>query len=308
MTSRMNHNRSISVNPSGILTTDPATAGFVSLVAPPSVGVVRRCGLNRSTFNLSPGSMLMHGQFHWMKSVPIILLPRRSLEKIIVAITGFVLTGFLAGHLCGNLIVFLGRKPFNDYAQFLNHFMHGAGISMARVLVLVCLLLHVTASVLLLRKNNGTPQLFAYCSGHCSTCEKNVIQTGLSARFMIWSGLTILVFLIYHLLHFTFHIGNTYGSYVDTDFLAVTGGIRLDAWKMVIDGFSVWQIALVYAFSVSLLCSHLAHGVQGIFQTIGLLTKKSEHFIRLLSNGYALFIWVGFISIPIAIGIFRFGR
>jgi len=220
-------------------------------------------------------------------------------KKFIVALTGIVLTLFLAGHLIGNLVVFLGREAFNDYAQFLHHFLHGGGVWVARIGLLICLVLHVWATIVLTRQNKAARQPYAY---------EATIKATKSSRIMIWSGLTILAFVVYHLMHFTLHIGNTYGTYVDTAYQAKVGEPRMDAWKMVIDGFSVWYVVLFYAIAMTLLCSHLGHGVQSIFQTLGLRSKKSEGFIRMISQGYAAFIWIGFLSIPTAIFIFKFGR
>jgi len=218
-------------------------------------------------------------------------------KKFIVALTGLVLVLFLAGHLTGNLVVFLGREPFNDYAQFLHHFLHGGGVWLARIGLLFCLVLHVWATILLTMQNKAARQPYAY---------KNTIKATKSSRMMIWSGLTILAFVVYHLMHFTLHLGNSYGS--DEYTYVYNGAKRHDAWKMVIDGFSVWYVVLFYAISMTLLCSHLGHGVQSIFQTLGLRTRKSEGFIRLLSQGYSFFIWAGFLSIPVAIFFFKFGR
>jgi succinate dehydrogenase / fumarate reductase cytochrome b subunit len=220
-------------------------------------------------------------------------------KKIVVAVTGLVLTLFLAGHLVGNLVVFLGREAFNDYAQFLHHALHGGAVWIARASLLPCLVLHVVATVQLTKRNKAARQPYA----HPAT-----IQATKSSRIMIWSGLTILAFVIYHLLHFTVHAGNTYGSYVDPDYLIKTGEERMDAWKMVIDGFSVWYVAAFYILSMTLLCSHLSHGVQSIFQTLGLRSRKAQGLLQGLSRGYALVIWAGFISIPIAILVFKFGH
>ncbi|RYD48234.1 MAG: succinate dehydrogenase cytochrome b subunit [Verrucomicrobiaceae bacterium] len=213
-------------------------------------------------------------------------------RKLIVALTGLVLVLFLAGHLAGNLVVFLGRDAFNDYAEFLHHFLHGAGVWIARLGLLGAVALHIAATVSLTAENKAARTAYAK--------EAN-IQASTSGRIMIWSGITILVFVIYHLMHFTMHLGNTYSSYRDE-----LG--RHDAWKMVIDGFSVWYISAFYILAMTLLCSHLSHGVGAMFQTLGLRSKKSAPLVTCISKGYAILIWLGFISIPIAINFFGFGR
>ena len=80
-----------------------------------------------------------------------------------------------------------------------------------------------------------------------------------------------------------------------------------NAWQMVIDGFNWWPATLFYVIAMTLLCTHLLHGVGSIFRTLGFRSKKAASLIQHLAMGYSLFIWLGFISIPIAILVFSFG-
>ncbi|MEO5914233.1 MAG: succinate dehydrogenase cytochrome b subunit [Luteolibacter sp.] len=223
-------------------------------------------------------------------------------KKLIVAITGIVLVLFLGGHMTGNLLVFVGPEAFNDYAEFLHHLLHGAGIWVARIGLLVAITLHVAATIAITCQNKAARKQYEY---------QATIQASKSSRIMIWSGLTILAFVIYHLLHFTVRVGNEYNNpqfYTDLAHMAATGKFRQNAWKMVIDGFSVWYVVLFYIISMTLLCSHLSHGVGAIFQTLGLRSKKSASAIDLFSKAYSAVIWLGFVSIPVAIYVFKFGR
>lgn len=217
-------------------------------------------------------------------------------KKLLVALTGVVLTLFLAGHLSGNLLIYVGRDAFNEYAQFLHGMLHGAGVWVARIVLLACLVIHVAATISLTRRNRSARQNY----------ENNaVIQAKKSSLIMIWSGLTILAFVIFHLLHFTVRVTYPAERYVDA---YAPGKERFDAWQMVIDGFSNPWVVIFYVVAISLLCSHLNHGVQSMFQTLGLRSKKSAWFLDKLSLGYAAVIWIGFLSIPISILIFQFGR
>ncbi|MGE9268589.1 MAG: succinate dehydrogenase cytochrome b subunit [Verrucomicrobiales bacterium] len=203
-------------------------------------------------------------------------------KKLIVALTGLVLVLFLAGHLAGNLLIFKGPADFNEYAHFLHHMMHGAGVWIARLVLLSCLVLHVWFTILLTRENRAARQSRYACDA--------TVQASKSSKIMIWSGLTILAFIIFHILHYT----------VRTDAeLAALG--EVSPWQMVIVGFSNPLVSLFYIVSMTLLCSHLSHGVASIFQTLGLRTQKTESAIALLAKVYALVIYLGFISIPIAI-------
>jgi succinate dehydrogenase / fumarate reductase cytochrome b subunit len=221
-------------------------------------------------------------------------------KKLVVAITGIGLVLFLAGHLAGNLVVFMGPEPFNQYAYFLHHMLHGVGIWLFRVAMLVMIAAHIIATIALTRQNKLARKAYE----HPAT-----IQASASSRYMIMSGLTILAFIIYHLLHFTARIGNEYNSLdrYKTTIPGVEGEVH-NAWQMVIDGFSWAPATIFYVIAMTLLCSHLMHGVGSIFQTLGLRSKKSAGFIQQLSVGYSVVIWLGFISIPLAIWVFGFGR
>ena len=216
-------------------------------------------------------------------------------RKIIVAVTGLALVLFLAGHLTGNLLIFAGRDAFNDYAQFLHEVFHGAGVWIARIGLLACFVAHVWFTILLTRENKTARKKYAH---------QATVQAPKSSLIMIWSGLTILAFIIFHLLHFTVKAGTDYAFFMQ---VMPDGSERHDAWKMVIVGFSNPLVAIFYIIAMTLLCSHLSHGVASIFQTLGLRSKKTAGPINVLSRIYAIVIYLGFISIPLAILLFGFG-
>ncbi len=219
-------------------------------------------------------------------------------KKLVVAVTGLFLVLFLAGHLIGNLVVFMGPEPFNAYAYFLHHMGHGVGIWVFRIVMLVMLALHIIATIQLTAQNKTARKAYE----HPAT-----IQATRSSRTMILTGLTILAFFIYHILHFTVRAGNEYNN-PDLYKFMLDGKEVHNAWKMVIDGFSWWPATAFYVIAMTLLASHLVHGFQSVFQTLGLRSKKASGLINQLSIAYALFIWLGFISIPLAILVLGFGR
>lgn len=215
-------------------------------------------------------------------------------KKLVVALTGVVLVLFLAGHLVGNLVVFMGPEPFNAYAYFLHHMLHGVGIWIFRGVMLVMVAAHILATIALTLQNRSARKSY-----ECTA----TIQASTASRTMILSGLTILAFVIYHLLHFTARVGNDYNNPALYSFM-LDGKEVHNAWKMMIDGFSVWYVTLFYVIAMTLLCLHLSHGVGSIFQTLGLRSKKASSLVQQLATGYSLFIWLGFISIPLAINLF----
>ncbi len=218
-------------------------------------------------------------------------------KKLIVAVTGIVMVLFLAGHLTGNLLIFAGQEAFNDYAQFLHEAGHGALVWVARIGLLVTVVLHVIATIQLTRQNRAArKEKYEF---------KTVIQAKKSSRLMIWSGLTILTFIIFHILHFTVKIAGGFAEMMDEAYHTATGETRHDAYGMVIAGFQNqcinWVIVGFYILAMTLLCSHLSHGVGSIFQTLGWRSQKSQDLIRKVSLGYAFIIWAGFISVPLSI-------
>lgn len=211
-------------------------------------------------------------------------------KKIVVALTGAFLVAFLAGHLVGNLLIFQSSEAFNHYAHFLHTMLHGWGIWLFRATMLVALVLHIIATVQLTAANRVARP---------SRYQKDATMVApKSSRIMIWSGITILLFFVFHILHYTVRVQP------DLKQLADFG----QNWAMTVAGFQNKLVVIFYVVSMALLCSHLSHGVGSIFQTLGLRTKKTANTIELLSKAYALIIFFGFISIPVSICFFGLGK
>lgn len=211
-------------------------------------------------------------------------------KKIVVALTGAYLVIFLAGHLAGNLLIFQSSEAFNHYAHFLHNMLHGWGIWMFRLLSIVALILHIIATIQLTGANRAA-RTSRYRKDATMVASK-------SSRIMAYSGLTVLVFIIFHILHYTVRIDG------DLKQLADFG----QNWAMTVAGFQKWYVVLFYVVSMGLLCSHISHGVASIFQTLGLRTKKTASGIKRFSQAYALIIFVGFVSIPISVCFFGLGE
>lgn len=207
-------------------------------------------------------------------------------KKLVVAVTGLAMVLFLAGHLTGNLLIYAGKEAFDEYAKFLHEAGHGALIWVARIGLIVVLVLHVWATILLTRENKAARKEEYAC--------KATIQATKSSRIMIWSGLTVLAFIVFHILHFTVRTNSHLAEIA-----------KESPYEMVIAGFSGGflqvLVVLFYVIAMTLLCSHISHGVASMFQTLGWRSKKSASLIQRISLGYAAVIWIGFVSIPVAI-------
>ena len=210
-------------------------------------------------------------------------------KKLLVAITGLAMIGFLVGHLLGNLLIFGGPEAINNYAKKLHDL--GPLLYVIRGGLLAIVVVHITATVQLVRMNRAArPQKYAV---------DTVRQASKSSRIMIWSGLTILAFIIYHLAHYTWALGNDYRNPAFARYW-VEPGIH-NVYNMVVDGFRVWYVSLFYIIALLLLTSHLSHGFASVFQTLGLSTPRTR---RPIEVGGQLFAWgwfLGNLSIPLAV-------
>jgi succinate dehydrogenase / fumarate reductase cytochrome b subunit len=174
--------------------------------------------------------------------------------KVTMAVTGVLLYGFVVGHLLGNLLLFSGPEAMNGYAAWLK--AHPALLWSARSGLLVVFALHVLTALRLARDNRrARPVGYA---------RKRYRQADVASRSMVPSGLVVLGFVVYHLLHFTFGATNP-DHFARTDALG-----RHDVHGMVLASFSVPGIALAYAAANLVLFLHLGHGFQSGFQSLGL--------------------------------------
>lgn len=209
-------------------------------------------------------------------------------KKLIVAVTGIMLVGFLLGHMTGNLLIYQGREDLNDYAYFLHHFLHGWGVWLARLGILGAFVLHIAATISLTAENRAARSSRYACD--------TTVQASKSSRIMIWSGLTVIAFVIFHIFHFTVRVDPTLANMKDP-----ADPSRHDVYGMLITGFQNPLIVIFYIVSITLLCSHLSHGIASIFQTLGLRTEKTRLPFDRLGLAISVLLWIGFLSIPILI-------
>lgn len=200
-------------------------------------------------------------------------------KKVVMAVTGFVLSGFVLGHMIGNLQVYQGPEKLNHYAELLQSL--GGLLWFARFVLLAAAIFHVTAAYQLWRlKNDARPQSYV---------KKAHIATSYAARTMIWSGPIVGAFLIYHILHFT--TGQALGSQF----------IKGDVYHNVIVGFQNPAASFFYIIANILLAIHLYHGVWSMFQSLGVNHPKYTPKLKTLAKVYGWVVGIGNVSMPLAV-------
>ena len=206
-------------------------------------------------------------------------------RKWVVALSGLVLVGFVVGHMVGNLQIFLGRESINRYGAFLQGL--GELLWAVRLFLLLMLVVHIVFTIKL-RMENRAARPVAYA------VTKRVAASP-AARWMVWSGLTVLCFLIFHLLHFT-------AQTIDPSFLHLHDEHgRHDVYQMMINGFLYIPATVFYVIGVGLLGLHLNHGFQSMFQSLGLNSGKLGPIWSRTGQIVTVALVVGYLSIPAAV-------
>jgi succinate dehydrogenase / fumarate reductase cytochrome b subunit len=207
-------------------------------------------------------------------------------RKIIMAVTGTMLIAFVCVHLLGNSSLFFGSAAINAYAQNLHSL--GPVVWIFRLVMLGIFAVHIFFGIQLTLENKA------------ATPNKNVmvrrLKTGFAAETMIVSGLVLLAFAIYHLLHFTVRVTNP-DIYVPIE----GGGGMVDVFYMVVTGFSSLFTVLLYVIAMGFLFLHVSHGFQSMFQTYGLSNDRTLPVMENVSKFVAVILLVGYASIPLLI-------
>ena len=206
-------------------------------------------------------------------------------KKAVMAVTGIVMVAYLITHVLANLLVFQGPEQINSYSRFL----HGTGgaLWMARLVLLAALVLHIVAAVQLMARRRAARPV-----GYAGGREAQV--STFASRSIRWGGGFILVFLVYHILHFT--LGTVHTAFVEGD-----------PYHNVATGFARPAVVVFYELAMAAVGLHLYHGIWSSGRSLGLSGPSPHPLRRQLALVLSVIVWAGFAVIPVAVyaGVIR---
>ena len=215
-------------------------------------------------------------------------------KKVAMALSGMVLVLFVVGHMAGNLKIFAGIDPatgdykIDDYGRFLRSmgaelFGHSGVLWVARVILLVCLVIHAVSGIQLARLNRSAKPI--------GYKNPNYRSANAASRTMLYGGLFLLCFVVFHILHFT--TGHVHLSGI------VEGEVYANVWH----SFRHLAPSMFYVVAMGLLALHLYHGTWSMFQTLGVDTPQWNKGIRTLAKVVSFAMFVGFSAVPVSIAL-----
>lgn len=197
--------------------------------------------------------------------------------KLVMALTGVVLSLFVLGHMLGNLQVFQGAEAIDDYGKLLRK--EPALLWTARLGLLAAVGLHIYSYLVLTKKNNQ--------ARHVGYREKKYREASYASRSMTLTGPLILAFIIYHILHMT--TGTVHSSFQEgAVYHNLTTGLT-------------GLVGVIYILAMIMLSFHLWHGVWSMLLTLGLPEGRYRSLGRAAATVFTTLVTLGFIAIPVAV-------
>lgn len=217
--------------------------------------------------------------------------------KILMAVSGLYFVLYVLLHMYGNLKILGGYAAFDEYAEHLRTMLVPmlpvtGFLWLFRLSLIVALLAHLySAFTLWSRAQAARPVKYQVTKA---------VGASVSSKWMRWGGVALLLFLIFHLIQFTIAKVNFNGDF-SADRLQGADG-HLSTGLLVIAGFKLWWLVLIYLLAMLALAMHLHHGTWSAMQTLGWTnTAKSRAAAKSLGLFFAIVVTVGFMIPPLAI-------
>ena len=206
-------------------------------------------------------------------------------QKCVMAVSGLFLVLYVLVHLAGNLGVFSGRDAFNSYAALLHSVPKLLWV--LRLVLIASFVLHVVISIRLSMHNRRARGVQAYA-------RRRWQATSMASRTMLWAGLLLLAFLLFHLAHLMW-------GWVYPDHARLTDAQgRPDVYAQVVLGFQNVWVVLFYVLAQVVLFMHLSHGFNSAGHTLG-LNSVGSRVLRVSGVVVSVAIFVLYTSIPVAV-------
>jgi len=200
-------------------------------------------------------------------------------KKVVMGVTGLIMVGFVIGHMAGNLQAFESAEKLNAYGAMLHGPLREV-VWIARVVLLGSVVLHVIAAYQLTMLDRAArPVGYARSEPQASTLASRTLRIG---------GVILLLFIPYHLLHFT--TGDVHPQFIEGD-----------VYRNLITGLSQPVVAIFYLVAMAALGLHLYHGAWAAFRSIGAGPDSPNPRHRPISITVAVIVWLGFSVIPLAV-------
>ena len=208
--------------------------------------------------------------------------------KVLMALTGLVLFGFVVVHMLGNFQIFLGPDVYNHYAALLQG--QKEILWAARLTLLASVVLHiVSATVLTLRSKKARPQGYQV---------NKWLSGSYAVRTMRFGGVILLAFIVFHLAQFTLGV-------VAVDGYRACAGSAADfhcfAYQNFVSGFKNPAVVGFYVVAQAFLGLHLAHGVWSMLRTLGMTNPRHDTLARRGATAFGIAMFVGNAIMPIAV-------
>jgi succinate dehydrogenase / fumarate reductase, cytochrome b subunit len=201
-------------------------------------------------------------------------------KKIIMAVSGLIMVGFVILHMAGNLQLFEGANRLNTYSAFL-HGPAGEALWVLRVILIVSLIAHVVSAYQLTvidRAARPVPYV-----------KREMQVATVASRTMRIGGVVLLIFIVLHILHFT------------TLTLQPAALAEGEVYGNVIASFRIWWVTLLYVIAMIALAYHLYHGLWSSVRTLGIERGRLDPFRRPVAMALAIIVWAGFTIVPVAV-------
>jgi succinate dehydrogenase / fumarate reductase cytochrome b subunit len=210
-------------------------------------------------------------------------------KKQVMGASGCVLVLFLLGHMVGNLQLLIpdpaaSQAAFNTYSHLLTKsklFLYSVEAALLAIGII-----HLYLAITLKLQNykaRGTTR-------YAVDARKGKKQ--FPTFVMIWTGLAMASFLVWHLL--TLRNGIHY-YYINPE--VADGAVVRDMWLTTVEVLGNPLFAVFYVTTMILLGFHLWHAISSGFQTMGINHHKWTPIIDKVAMAYCVVVAVGFATV-----------